>query len=138
MERLEAVEAEGLHAHQSLLILPVLHGLGKIWQVNMAYKIPVKESQKSTGKTSEYTKAIAQLRDEIRFSRSHAMENMKIPVGQEELSKRDARNRFGSMGPEEKQAWIRENSLDSALDLVRPPESQQPEMPSPGALPLNL
>ena len=105
----------------------------------MAYKIGVSQpSTKSSGKTSEYTQAIAQLRDEIRFSREHAMENMKIPVQKEELSKRDARNRFGSMTPDQKQAWIRENSLDEALDLVRPPQSQQPEMPSPGALPLNL
>jgi len=63
---------------------------------------------------------------------------MKIPVGKEELSKRDARNRFSSMGPEEKQAWIRENSLDEALDMIRPPQSQAPEMPGPGPLPLNL
>ena len=121
------------------LILPVLQEPGKIWQVNMAYKLGIDEiSQKAGGKTSEYTKAIAQLREEIRFSRSHAIKNMKIPVGKEELSKRDARNRFDSMRPEERQAWIRENSLDEALELIRPPQSQVPEMPGPSPLPLNL
>jgi Tfp pilus assembly protein FimT len=91
------------------------------------------------GKTSEYTKAIEQLRAEIRFAREHAMENSKIPVGEEELSKRDARNRFSNMSPEQRQTWIQQNSLDAALDLVRPPQGQQqPEAMPGGELPLSL
>ena len=91
------------------------------------------------GKTSEYTKAIEQLRNEIKYAREHAMENSKIPVGEEELSKRDARNRFNNMSPEERQGWIQKNSLDAALDLVRPPQGQQqPEATPGGELPLNL
>ena len=91
------------------------------------------------GKTSEYTKAIEQLRSEIRFAREHAMEHSKIPVGEEELSKRDARNRFNNMNPQQRQEWIQKNSLDAALDLVRPPQGQQPPEAMPGGeLPLNL
>jgi hypothetical protein len=90
------------------------------------------------GKTSEYTKAIEQLRAEIRFAREHAMDNTKIPVGEEELNKRDARNRFNNMNPQQRQEWIQKNSLDAALDLVRPPKSQQPEAMPGGELPLNL
>ena len=93
------------------------------------------------GKTSEYTKAIEQLRAEIRFAREHAMENSKIPVGEEQLSKRDARNRFTNMNPKDRQAWIQENSLDAALDLVRPSQGQQQQQPEAmpgGELPLNL
>ena len=90
------------------------------------------------GKTSEYTKAIEQLRAEIRFAREHAMENSKIPVGEEELSKRDARARFGSYSPDKKREWIQKNGVNAALDLVRPPKSQQPEVMSGGELPLNL
>ena len=86
------------------------------------------------GKTSEYTKAIEQLRAEIRF----AIDNTKIPVGEEELNKRDARNRFNNMNPQQRQEWIQKNSLDAALDLVRPPKSQQPEAMPGGELPLNL
>ena len=123
----QAAEADGQPGSPLPLILPVPHGLGKTWQVNMA------------GKTSEYTKAIEQLRAEIRFAREHAMENSKIPVGEEELSKRDARNRFTNMSPEQRQGWIKENSLDAALDLVRPSQGQQqPEAMPGGELPLNL
>ena len=120
-------EADSQQGSPLPLILPVLHGPGKTWQVNMA------------GKTSEYTKAIEQLRSEIRFAREHAMENSKIPVGEEQLSKRDARNRFTNMSPEQRQGWIKENSLDAALDLVRPSQGQQqPEAMPGGELPLNL
>jgi hypothetical protein len=90
------------------------------------------------GKTSEYTKAIEQLREEIKYAREHAMENSKIPVGEEELNKRDARNRFTNMSPEERQGWIQQNSLDSALDLMRPSQGREPEAAPGGELPLNL
>ena len=90
------------------------------------------------GKTSEYTKAIEQLRSEIRFAREHAMDNTKIPVGEEELNKREARNRFNNMTPQQRQEWIQQNSLDAALDLVRPPKSQLAEAMPGGDLPLYL
>ena len=107
----------------------------------MAYKIsPGAQGQGTTGggKTSEYTKAIEQLRAEIRFAREHAMDNTKIPVGEEELNKRDARTRFSSYSPDQKKEWIQKNGVNAALDLVRPPKSQQPEAMPGGELPLNL
>ena len=75
---------------------------------------------------SPYDLAIEEVQAGIRFARESALKSKAIKVGYEEVSKRDMRSAFMNMAPEQKKQWIQENSLDAAVDLVRPPGGDTP------------
>ena len=75
---------------------------------------------------SPYDLAIEEVQAGIRFARESALKSKAIKVGYEEVSKRDMRSAFMNMAPEQKKQWIQENSLDAAVDLVRPPGGDAP------------
>ena len=87
-------------------------------------------------KGSVYDDAINVVRADIQFARSQPAQ---VPVGHEEVSKRDARSRFMQMTPEERKQAIEENGKDSTIDMLRPqgglPSFGGPEEPgaAPGA-----
>ena len=84
---------------------------------------------------SPYQMASEEVQAGIRFARESALRSNAVPVGYEEVSKRDMRSAFMNMPPEQKQQWIRENSLDAAVDLVRPPGGRGPEELGAGTQP---
>ena len=84
---------------------------------------------------SPYQMAIEEVQAGIRFARESALRSNAVPVGYEEVSKRDMRSAFMNMPPEQKQQWIRENSLDAAVDLGRPPGGRGPEELGAGTQP---
>ncbi len=65
-----------------------------------------------------------------------------IPLMQESLSKRDAKNRIQAMSPDQRQQFIDKNGIDEVMRIIGddlPPPAQIPA-PQPGAstLPLNI
>ena len=62
-----------------------------------------------------------------------------IPLMQESLTKRDAKNRIQAMSPDQRQQFIDKNGIDEVMrilgdDLPRVPT----QAPQPGTLPLNI
>ncbi len=61
-----------------------------------------------------------------------------IPLMQESLSKRDAKNRIQAMSSEQRQQFIDKNGIDEVMRILGddlPPPTQAPEA---GTLPLNI
>ena len=66
-----------------------------------------------------------------------------IPLMQESLTKRDAKNRIQAMSPEQRQQFIDKNGIDEVMRILGddlPPMPAQAPAPQPGAgtLPLNI
>ena len=62
-----------------------------------------------------------------------------IPLMQESLSRRDAKNRIQAMSPEQRQQFIDKNGIDEVMRILGddlPPIPTQ--VPQPGTLPLNI
>ena len=62
-----------------------------------------------------------------------------IPLMQESLSRRDAKNRIQAMSPEQRQQFIDKNGIDEVMRILGddlPPIPTQ--APQPGTLPLNI
>ena len=64
-----------------------------------------------------------------------------IPLMQESLTKRDAKNRIQAMSPEQRQQFIDKNGIDEVMRIIGddlPPMPTQAPAPQPGTLPLNI
>ena len=66
-----------------------------------------------------------------------------IPLMQESLSRRDAKNRIQAMSPEQRQQFIDKNGIDEVMrilgdDLPRIPTQAPAPQPGAGTLPLNI
>ena len=65
-----------------------------------------------------------------------------IPLMQESLSRRDAKNRIQAMSPEQRQQFIDKNGIDEVMRIIGddlPPPTQVPApQPGAGTLPLNI
>ena len=65
-----------------------------------------------------------------------------IPLMQESLSRRDAKNRIQAMSPEQRQQFIDKNGIDEVMRIIGddlPPPTQTPApQPGAGTLPLNI
>ena len=66
-----------------------------------------------------------------------------IPLMQESLSRRDAKNRIQAMSPDQRQQFIDKNGIDEVMRIIGddlPPMPTQAPAPQPGAgtLPLNI
>ena len=66
-----------------------------------------------------------------------------IPLMQESLSRRDAKNRIQAMSPEQRQQFIDKNGIDEVMriigdDLPRVPTQAPAPQPGAGTLPLNI
>jgi len=63
-----------------------------------------------------------------------------IPLMQESLSRRDAKNRIQAMSPEQRQQFIDKNGIDEVMRILGddlPPPAQAPQ-PGAGTLPLTI
>ena len=72
-----------------------------------------------------------------------ASKNIKqgIPLMQESLSKRDAKNRIQAMSPEQRQQFIDKNGIDEVMRIIGddlPPMPTQAPEAGAGTLPLNI
>ena len=64
-----------------------------------------------------------------------------IPLMQESLTKRDAKNRIQAMSPEQRQQFIDKNGIDEVMRIIGddlPPMPAQAPQPGAGTLPLNI
>ena len=64
-----------------------------------------------------------------------------IPLMQESLSRRDAKNRIQAMSPEQRQQFIDKNGIDEVMRILGddlPPIPTQAPQPGAGTLPLNI
>ena len=68
-------------------------------------------------KSSVYDDAINVVRADIQFARSQPAQ---VPVGHEEVNKRDARAHFMQMTPEERKQAIEENGEEKTMEMLRP------------------
>jgi len=68
-------------------------------------------------KSSVYDDAINVVRADIQFAR---LRPAQVPVGHEEVNKRDARAHFMQMTPEERQKAIEENGEEKTMEMLRP------------------
>ena len=78
--------------------------------------------------TSVYDDAINQVRSDIQFARSRPGQ---VPVGHEEVNKRDARAHFMNMSPEERKQAIEENGQEKTMEMLRP-QGGLPSFGGPG------
>ena len=64
-----------------------------------------------------------------------------IPLMQESLSKRDAKNRIQAMSPDQRQQFIDKNGIDEVMRIIGddlPPIPTQAPEANTGSLPLNI
>ena len=62
-----------------------------------------------------------------------------IPLMQESLSKRDAKNRIQAMSPEQRQQFIDKNGIDEVMRIIGDDLPPMPaQAPEAGTLPLNI
>ena len=64
-----------------------------------------------------------------------------IPLMQESLSRRDAKNRIQAMSPEQRQQFIDKNGIDEVMRIIGddlPPIPTQTPEAGTGTLPLNI
>ena len=70
-----------------------------------------------------------------------ASKNIKqgIPLMQESLSRRDAKNRIQAMSPEQRQQFIDKNGIDEVMRIIGDDLPPMPtQAPEAGTLPLNI
>jgi len=86
---------------------------------------------------SQLTDVVKMVAGELDTMRKNTKEG--IPLMQESLSKRDAKNRIQAMSPEQRQQFIDKNGIDEVMRIIGddlPPIPTQ--APEAGTLPLNI
>ena len=89
---------------------------------------------------SQLTDVVKMVAGELDTMRKNTKEG--IPLMQESLTKRDAKNRIQAMSPEQRQQFIDKNGIDEVMriigdDLPPPAQAPAPEAGT-GTLPLNI
>lgn len=74
---------------------------------------------------SQATKLVLRQAEKLAGFDTPNLRRAEPPFMQERLSKRDLRNRFKRWSDEERRAWIAENGVEAAIDLVR--DMEEPE-----------
>ena len=86
---------------------------------------------------SQLTDVVKMVAGELDTMRKNTKEG--IPLMQESLSRRDAKNRIQAMSPEQRQQFIDKNGIDEVMRIIGddlPPIPTQ--APEAGTLPLNI
>ena len=88
---------------------------------------------------SQLTDVVKMVAGELDTMRKNTKEG--IPLMQESLTKRDAKNRIQAMSPEQRQQFIDKNGIDEVMRILGddlPPIPTQAPQPGAGTLPLNI
>ena len=88
---------------------------------------------------SQLTDVVKMVAGELDTMRKNTKEG--IPLMQESLTKRDAKNRIQAMSPEQRQQFIDKNGIDEVMRIIGddlPPIPTQAQAPEAGTLPLNI
>ena len=88
---------------------------------------------------SQLTDVVKMVAGELDTMRKNTKEG--IPLMQESLTKRDAKNRIQAMSPEQRQQFIDKNGIDEVMRIIGddlPPMPTQAPQPGAGTLPLNI
>jgi len=89
---------------------------------------------------SQLTDVVKLVAGELDTMRKNTKEG--IPLMQESLSRRDAKNRIQAMSPDQRQQFIDKNGIDEVMRIIGddlPPPTQAPApQPGAGTLPLNI